>query len=87
MLFHVHNSSFFVDFDKAGPNKTNICILHSSQVSDKFVYIYNGEMKEPLLLEEPRFNVDNVTQLVTKSGISLTCRVTQPEFYPPVKIT
>ncbi|KAL5251182.1 hypothetical protein ACHWQZ_G016778 [Mnemiopsis leidyi] len=56
-------------------------------VSDKFVYIYNGVMEKPLLVEEPRFDVDNVTQLVTQSGISLTCRVTQPLFYPPVKIT
>jgi hypothetical protein len=56
-------------------------------VSDKFVYIYNGEMVSPKFVEEPRFDVDNVTQLVTQSGMSLTCRVTQPDFYPPVKIT
>ena len=56
-------------------------------MSDKFVYMYNGEMVTPQFLVEPSFAVDNITQLVTESGISLTCRVTQPGFYPPVKIT
>ncbi|XP_063688287.1 uncharacterized protein LOC134821464 isoform X2 [Bolinopsis microptera] len=56
-------------------------------VSDKFVYMYNGEMVTPQFLVEPSFAVDSITQLVTESGISLTCKVTQPAFYPPVKIT
>ena len=57
------------------------------QVSEKYMYWYNGVDIPPEFSMEPTFMVDNVTKLITESNIDLFCLVKQPDFYPPVQIT